>query len=182
MVGTSDWDIGLDVKVRGLNEVIREVQFFPPEVRAALLVTITADAERMRDQARALASGDVLQEKTGRYVDSIKYVVRSNEGGVFGFVYSDDPRVDLFEYGGSTPARDILPNVKQVMAFAGGGSIQGILTSLGIVGEVFAKVVHRPVVEYPKHTVIHAAFDGMEDAVEHDIESAARSIVIEHGR
>jgi hypothetical protein len=181
MVGTSDWDIGLDVKVRGVDEVIREVQFFPPEVRAALVERITADAQRMRDEARALASGDVLQEKTGSYVESIQYKVISNDNGVFGFVFSDDPRVDLFEYGGSTPARDILPSVKEVMAFAGGGSIQGLLTSLGVVGDVFAKIVHRPVVQYPKHTVIHAAFDDMEDAVEHDIESAARSIIIDHG-
>jgi hypothetical protein len=33
----------LGVKVRGLDEVVQKAQFFPPEVRAALLETITAD-------------------------------------------------------------------------------------------------------------------------------------------
>jgi hypothetical protein len=191
MAKISDWEMGFDVQVKGLNSFILKMHQLLPEVRKALETAIKADAIKMRDLARAKASDEVLDEKTGRYVASIKSEVRSSEDGVFGFVESDDPRVGLFEYGGATPPRDILPNVKQVMAFAGGGSIRQILTSLGTVGTVFASVVHRPVVNYPARPVIHAAFDEMEAPIvdqlsdmwahvarallESSIESASRS-------
>ena len=70
---------------------------------------------------------------------------------------------------GTTGARDILPNVAQVMAF------------MGSAGMVFASIVHRPIVQYPARPVIHAAYDEMEPAVEHDIESATHQVIIKHG-
>lgn len=165
MAKVTDWEMGFDVRVSGKESTILYMQQLLPETRKALEEIIGKAALDTRDRARQLASGDVLHEKTGSYVNSIKSELISDKEGVFGEVYSNDPRAGLFEYGGSTPARDILPNVKQVMAFAGGGSIQGILTSLGLVGTVFAKVVHRPVVEYPKHSVIDAAFDEARNPV-----------------
>lgn len=177
MAMISDFQLGLDVQVTGLDKTILEMQQLLPEVRAALEQTIGKDADTMRDRARELASGDVLQSRSGKYVESIKSEVHSTENGVFGFVSSDDPRVDLFEYGGTTPARDILPNVAQALRFAGG--MMGRL-SLGTVGMIFAAIVHRPIVTYRPRPVIHAAFDEMEIAVEHDIESASHQVIIDH--
>jgi hypothetical protein len=192
MVGTSDFEIGLDVKVDGVDKTILQMQNLMPEVRAALERTITAEAAEMRDRARALASGEVLQERTGKFVASIQSNVRSDETGVFGTVYSDDPRDPLFEYGGEQAARDILPNVKQALAFLG-GSVLGRILSLGSAGQILAAIVHRPVVQYPKHPIIHAAFDEartviqtqigdalvtglVNSGLDHDIESGAHSI------
>jgi hypothetical protein len=162
-------EIGYDVKIVGVDKITLDLRLLMPEVRKALEQAIGPDADRMRDRARALASGDVLQSRTGKYVRSIQSRLRSTETSVFGYVYSDDPRIDLFEYGGSTPPRDILPNVKAALRF------------MGSAGAVFAAIVHRPIVQYPKRPVIHDAYDEMEKGVEHDIESAAHSIVIDHG-
>ena len=179
--------MGFDVSVEGVSSIQRQLQSLMPEVREALEIAIRKDTTAVRDRARALASGDVLKEKTGRYVNSIRSEVHSDSKGVYGKVFSDDPRSKLFEWGGSTPARTILPNVAQTMAFAGGGMLS--------VGQVFAKIVHRPIVKYPARPTIHAAFDEMkapvvtiiEDAfadvvrtsgLEHDLASASRSEVI----
>lgn len=191
MVGTSDFAFGFDTKITGVDETILQLQTMMPEVRKALEVTIGNAVKGVQDQARALASGDVLQSRSGRYVNSIKSDMVSNDSGVFGHVFSDDPRADLFEYGGSTPARDILPNVAQVLRFAGSPMLASL--SLGTVGMVFAAVVHRPVVQYQKRSVIDAAFDAARTDVEvkigdavlvgieqrtavQDIESASHSI------
>lgn len=164
MAKVSDWDMGFDVRVSGRESTILYMQQLLPETRVALERVIGKAAKDTRDRARQMASGDVLQERTGSYVASIKSDLVSNKEGVFGHVRSDDPRAGLFEYGGTTPARDILPNAREAMKFAGGGALQTIL-SLGLAGDVFAKVVHRPAVEYPQHSVIDAAFDEARNPV-----------------
>src|ERR1700676_2889156 len=108
---TDSWefDLGRNIKITGLGEFQLKIHEFPSEIRKALEIAIRKDADRMRDRSRSLASGDVLQTVTGRYVNSIKSQVSSSDTGVFGSVSSDDPRAKLFEFGGSTPSRDILP-------------------------------------------------------------------------
>lgn len=192
MAKISDFELGLDVKVEGLDKTILQMHNLMPETRAALEQTIGAEATEMRDRARAMASGEVIQERSGRFVASIQSDLRSDASGVFGTVYSADPRDPLFEYGGETSARDILPNVAQALAFLGGSALARIV-SLGTAGTVLAAIVHRPVVQYPKHPIIHAAFDeartvittqigdalvtGLVNAgIDHDIESAGHSI------
>lgn len=142
------------------DSVMALLDTISPHVHDALLPAITADANSILGRARALASGDVLQEKTGKYVRSIKMKVYDSSKRVYAKVYSRDPRAGLFEWGGSTPARDILPNAAQAMAF------------MGSAGEVFAKIIHRPVVRYAPHPVINRAFDEMKTSVEMDIEKA----------
>jgi hypothetical protein len=183
MAMISDAAMGFDVSVVGVGSVKRQLQTLTPEIREALEIVIRKDTGSILDRARALASGGVMQERTGKYVRSMKSQVRSDSRGVYGKVYSDDPRSSLFEWGGSTPARDILPNAAQVMRFAGSA------------GEVFAKIVHRPVVNYPARPTINAAFDEAKapfetiihdtvadvvrtSGLEHDLASGSRSFVI----
>lgn len=142
------------------DSVMALLDTISPHVHDALLPAITRDANSILGLARAKASGEVLHEKTGKYVKSIKMKVYDSKKRVYAKVYSRDPRAALFEWGGSTPAREILPNVAQVMAFMGSS------------GQVFAKVVHRPVVQYPARPVINAAFDEMKSDVQMDIEKA----------
>lgn len=177
MVGTTDWDIGFDVTLKGADQIIRQVQGFVPEMREAMEDAVTALGQQLRDLAREKASGEVLHEITGRLVESIQFELKSNSAGVFGYVYSDDPAEPLLEYGGVESARDILPDVKKVMRFLGGSPLLHIL-SLGTTGMVYAAVVHRPAVTYPKHSVIHAAFDEMGPVIEKELESASHRIVI----
>jgi hypothetical protein len=165
MAMISDAEMGFDVSVVGVGSVKRRLQTLTPEIREALEIVIRKDVGTILDRARALASGHVLQERTGKYVASMKSSVRSDDGGVYGKVYSDDPRSSLFEWGGSTPARTILPNVAQVMTFA--------LST----GQVFARIVHRPIVKYPARPTINAAFDEAKVPVEHIIQDTVADVV-----
>jgi hypothetical protein len=133
----------------------------------ALLPAITSDATTVMERARELASGDVLQERTGKYVKSIKSQIYDSGKRLYGKVYSRDPRANLFEWGGSTPAREILPNARQVMAF------------MGTAGQVFTKVVHRPVVKYPPKPVINRAFDEQRTKIQADIEKAGLAAALD---
>ena len=142
------------------DSVMALVDTISPHVHDALLPAITRDADAIQSRARGLASGDVLKERTGKYVRSIRSKVYDSKKRVYAKVYSRDPRAGLFEWGGSTPAREILPNTAQVMAF------------MGTAGQVFAKAVHRPVVQYAPHPVINRAFDEMKSDIELDIEKA----------
>lgn len=178
------WNIGHDVTIKGLDTVRLQLQSMLPEVRAAIEQVVTQDAIKMRDLARRLASGAVIQSRTGRFVASIKEEVTSTATSVVGKVYSDDPRDPLFEYGGTQAPREILPNAAQALAF------------MGSAGRVFAAAVHRPAVTYPERPIIHAAFDqmragetetlGWDSTLQHrglagDIEAAAHKIIIDKG-
>lgn len=148
-----------DIVVKS-DSVMALLDTISPRVHDALLPSITADANSILSRARALASGDVLQERSGKYVKSIKMKVYDSKKRVYAKVFSRDPRAGLFEWGGSTPARNILPNAAQAMAF------------MGSAGQVFAKIVHRPIVQYAPHPVINRAFEEMKSDVQMDIEKA----------
>ena len=111
------------------------------------------------DRARDKASGAVLQVRTGKYVANILGQVRRTKQGVSGKVFSKDERADLFEFGGKTHIRDIVPNTAQAMLLQVAG------------GKVFAKHVLFPGGDYGrtaigsgsrgKYSTIFAAFDEM---------------------
>jgi hypothetical protein len=182
---TSDFSMGFDVKVTGPDKVVLQMQQLLPEVRAALEIVIRKSADQILGEARALASGDVVQVRSGRYLASLESRVRSTPDSVFGYVWSDDPGLAaVFEFGGVQAPREILPNVAQALRF------------MGTTGMVFAEIVHRPSVTYEAKPIIHAAFDDQMTAVEtqigdalvtglersglgHDIQSGAASIAFE---
>lgn len=149
------------------GSVMARLDSISPHVHDALLPAITIDAGNILARARALASGEVLQERTGKYFKSIKDKVYDSSKRVYAKVYSKDPRAGLFEWGGTTKARDILPDVAKALAF------------MGSAGQVFAHVVHRPIVKYPPHPVINRAFDEMKRGVELDIEKAGLAAVLD---
>lgn len=146
--------------------VMAKFETMLPSVHDMLRSTVDRDVGTVLARARSLASGDVLQVDSGKYLASIKSQIYDTDKRVYGKVFSRDPRANLFEWGGSTPARIIGPNAAQAMAF-----------QMPSVGEVFAKVVHRPVVHYKPHSVIHAALDEQKDQIEQDIETAVRGTV-----
>ncbi len=155
-----------DVKV-DYTDVLAKVDSIGPHMHDALLPAITSDAASILNQARSLASGGAVQEKTGKYLRSIKSQVYDKKTKVYGVVRSRDPRAPLFEWGGATSARNILPNAARVMAF------------MGSAGQVFAKIVHRPVVNYPPHPVITAAFQSQRGKVASDIQEAGFAAVLD---
>jgi len=149
------------------TSVMAKLDQIGPHLHDTLLPEIITDADTIMDRARALASGAVLKEKTGSYVKSIKDKVYDNRTKIYAKVFSRDPRAGLFEWGGTTPAREILPDVKKALAF------------MMSAGEVFAAVVHRPVVRYSPKPVITAAFQEQKGHVEADIQRAGIASIVD---
>lgn len=130
-------------------------------------------------RARAKAEGDVLQVRSGKFVDSIHGDVvlenpdahRSLAGmfaaggttheGVFAEVLSDDPIAHVLEYGATIPPHEIDVSTAHALRF------------FGHEGVVFAASVAFPGAEIPPHSTIHAAFVEMEDEIVEKLESAA---------
>src|ERR1700728_800462 len=110
--------------------------------------------------ARSKASGDLLQVRTGKFVRSIKAGIRTGKTSVTGRVYSNDPRAQLFEFGGTTPPHDIAPkNAKALLLQMRGGT-------------VFAASVHHPGGKYEARNIIHSAFDEMKAEIVDSLERA----------
>lgn len=150
-----------EVKVKS-DRIMLRLETLPNNVRNRLK-TVAKDLElELLGRAKSRASGEALQVKSGKFVKSIKGSVRSSTRRVSGKVYSKDPRAALFEYGGSTPARDILPSATKAMAF--------MMTS----GQVFAAIVHRPVVHYDARRIIGGAFDEMKGDIQAELAGAVR--------
>lgn len=149
----------VSVKSDGVLALLDQIA---PKVRAALKPVVRSAAEAIQSEARQLATDGPLKEKTGRYARRIKQRVYDSRKGVFGKVYSRDPRAPLFEFGGTQDPRDILPDARKVLHFAGSA------------GDVFAAIVHRPAVTYAPRPTIHAAFDEKKGQIAADIEETGR--------
>lgn len=120
--------------------------------------------------ARALASGGMVEARSGHYLESLHVETTSHDDGVDVTLSSNSPLAHLIEHGVRVPAHDILPSASEVLRFDGG------------VGEVFAKVVHVPQTTIPARPVLHTALDmmsgrivdGLGDAAQRAIEEATR--------
>jgi len=142
-----------EVKVDS-SKALLKLDSFTKSVHDALDLYVTLEAGELLGRVQELAGGSVLKVITGKYLKSIKTSFRVTEKSITAKIYSKDPRAGLFEWGGTTPARDIYPNTAKAMAFLRG------------VGELFAAHVKRPVITYKPHPTIHAAFDEMKQEIE----------------
>lgn len=155
----------IDIRVNSTRLQLK-LDAMPAQVRARLRSTADILEAEILAGARAKASGSVLHVKSGSFLRSIKGSVTASDKRVAGRTTSHDPRAHLFEFGGETKARDILPNAKQALAFA--------LPT----GKKLAAIVHRPEVDYEPHSVIHATFEEMKGDIEADLRGAVRDGVM----
>jgi hypothetical protein len=135
------------------SRTVRHFDKMPKEVRTELVGAAKTLDRELVDHARALASGDLVGVKTGKYRRSIRGSVRSTEKAVTGRLYSKSPLAHIIEEGAVRSAYDILPDTAQAMAFLGGGA------SL-----VLAKRVHHPgSKEAGRHVLEKALKDKQDD-------------------
>lgn len=139
---------------------------FPPGVRDVLDVFITNEAGAVLGQIKGLAGGDVLQVITGKYLRSMKAAVRVTDKRVSARVGSRDPRAPLFEFGGTTPAREIVAKNAKALHFAGAS-----------VGELFRAHVHRPAIKYRPHQAIFQGFAQLKPEIQKGMVEAVESVV-----
>jgi hypothetical protein len=134
---------------------------------ADVLGRLSATAQQLDDEllakAKGLASGTVLQVKTGKYLAHIKGSVRTRASSVTGRVWVTDPRANLFEFGGKTGPHDIEPNSAQELLLQIAG------------GQVFAAKVHHPGGDFGresfgagsqgKYSVVQLAYNEMRSEI-----------------
>ena len=132
-----------------------------------VLKRISAEAlnfeEELVGRAKGLASGTVLQVKTGKYLSHIKGSVRERASGVYGRVWINDVKAHLFEFGGRTGPHDIEPDSAQALLLQIAG------------GKVFAAKVHHPGGDYGresfgvgsqgKYSVVQVAYNQMRSEI-----------------
>jgi hypothetical protein len=135
----------------------------PEDVLGRLSSTAQSLDDELLAKARGLASGSVLQVKTGKYLSHIKGSVRTRKSGVTGRVWVTDPRANLFEFGGKTKPHDIEPNSAQALLLQVAG------------GKIFAAEVHHPGGDFGresfgagsqgKHSVVQVAYNEMRGEI-----------------
>ncbi len=138
------FDVALDA-----DKAKQHLQRLPDAVRAELVTEAEFLDGELVARARLLASGDLVNVRSGRYVRSIKGRVTSTRTVVTGKAYSRAPEAHLIETGAVRGPRDILPNAAQAMTFVLGGH------------RVFAKRVHHPGSVMRGRYVLHTALDEM---------------------
>lgn len=132
-----------------------------------VIARLSAEAQRLADdllaKTQGLASGAVLQVRSGKYVSALHDRVRTKETGVYASVFSRDPRVNLFEFGGKTAPHEIATKTAGALVLQVSG------------GQIFRGAVHHPGGDYGreqlgagsrgKYSVIFAAYDEMRGEI-----------------
>jgi len=131
----------------------------PPKALDAAEGAANELEQELLSRAQSLASGAVLQVRSGKYLAGIKGDVKRSTETVKGRVYSRDARADLFEYGGRTGPHEIEASGAQALML----QVRG--------GVIFRKSVHHPGGDYGrtsvgadsrgKYSVILTAMDAM---------------------
>jgi hypothetical protein len=117
---------------------------------------------QLLSKAEGLASGAVLQVRSGKYVAALKGSVKRSKSGVYGKLYSRDPRAALFEYGGKTGPHPIDPkNAHALLLQVSGGKFAAHVQHRG--GDYGRQQLGSG--SRGKYSVIFAAYDTMRGEI-----------------
>jgi hypothetical protein len=159
----------LSIDVEGTNRQIEQSVVKPlgelnDASRQALENVLAKLEEELVARARAKASGEVLQIRSGRFVESIQGEVTQTAHGVLADVFSRDRRAGLLEYGGRIPPHEIDPAYAHALHFLGR----------------FAARVHSPGATIAPHPTIHAAYEEMRARIYEDVENNVNTVIYQH--
>ena len=120
------------------------------DLAAAVEAKALALQERLLARVEANLSGDILQTRSGTLKASIVASLTADPSSVSVAVASRGvPYAAIQEYGGTTPAHDIVPVKARALAFAG----------------VFATRVHHPGSTIPARSYLGSALEAMHDEI-----------------
>src|SRR5689334_21646610 len=95
-----------------------------PEMRDALVVVVRRDADELRAEMRSLASGDMVQVRTGKFVKSFRRRVLKSKNRVNATVGTKSSLAHILEGGASIPPHLIVPkNAPALLVRARAGEI-----------------------------------------------------------
>ena len=107
----------IDVSVTGLDTLSARFAALPQTLAARLADEVERLGGVLRDRVERNLSGQVLRQKSGRLAASIAVSVEQTGAGASATVSSDAPYAAIHEYGGTIPARTILPQNARALAF-----------------------------------------------------------------
>lgn len=154
----------LSLEVRGQQELVERLRSLPAPVQTALRVKILALAIKLQTHVVTdKLHGQVLNQRSGALARSIQQDVTESGSAIYGRVFSagDVKYAAIHEYGGRTPAHDIVPKKGEALAFTIGGK------------QVFAKVVHHPGSQMPERSFLRSSLADMADEITAGIKQAA---------
>lgn len=134
-----------------------------PEVRDALVVVVRRDADELRAAMRSLASGDLVQVRTGKFVKSFRRRVRKSKNRVKATVGTKSPLAHILEGGASIPPHLIAPKNAHALLLR------------ARTGLVFSAKVQSPGGKIAARRIVETAFENMKDQIESDLIAAGKS-------
>lgn len=146
----------LSVVVTGDREAEDRLRSMPAALRILLQRKMTTLSMRLyRHILMNKLSGQVLHTVSGRLKRSI--VERTTDDGtkIVSEIYSDGsaPYANIHEYGGKTPAHDIVATKVQALSFLREGK------------RVFYKRVHHPGSRMPERSYMRSALEDMQEEI-----------------
>jgi phage gpG-like protein len=131
----------------------------------ALAERLSQEIERLggllRERIERKLSGEVLQRRSGRLLGSISVEAERVGLGASVTIGSDSPYAAIHEYGGTLPARTVLPQSARALAFPWRGQ------------QRFFKWVQLPAVTMPERSFMRSALDETLPEIRAVIEAAA---------
>jgi phage gpG-like protein len=136
----------IDINIQS-ELVVAKFNAMPAKVHAALVTKTGVLRLMLESKAKEKVSGQVLNVRTGRLRRAIfsQTIDRTNEIIGRAAVSSDVPYAAIHEYGGKTPAHDIVPVGAKALAFMAGGKMR------------FAKIVHHPGSTMPERSFMRSS-------------------------
>jgi phage gpG-like protein len=151
----------IQVSTAGLDTEIDRLAALPQSVAARLADEVERLGDVLRDRVERNLSGQVLQRRTGRLAGSIAVAVERTGLGASATVSSDSPYAAIHEYGGTIPAREILPKSARALAFPWRGQ------------QRFFKRVALPAVTMPERSFMRSALEETAPEIRAALEAAA---------
>ena len=155
----------IDVTVTGLDQAAARFAALPRSLAQRVAQAVERLGGMLRDRVERKLSGEVLQQKSGRLAASIAVTVEPTGAGASATVSSDAPYAAIHEYGGTIPARTILPQSARVLAFPWRGQ------------QRFFKRVTVPAVTMPERSFMRSALAETAPEIRAAIETAAAQAV-----
>jgi phage gpG-like protein len=101
----------------GLDAELGRLAALPQSLAARLAQEVERLGDVLRDRVERNLSGGVLQRRSGRLAGSIAVDVQQSGLSATATVSSDPPYAAIHEYGGTIPARTVLPRSARALAF-----------------------------------------------------------------
>ena len=149
------------VSLEGADALAARFEVMPAAVQAAVCAKAANLAERLRAHVvDDKLSGQVLRRKTGALAASIGADVTVDGDRVVARVFSsgDVKYARIQEYGGRTPAHDIVPVKAKALAFLG--------------GTAFARIVHHPGSTIPERSYLRSSLADMAGVITAELKAA----------